>query len=576
MTNGGALLLAAESGGTLVGDLLIVLATAAIVAVGMQRIRLALTPAYLIAGAIVGPDALGLVSSSESLADISHLAIILLLFGVGLHMDTSMIRRGALSIISIGVASIALTVLIGWPVAMLFGLDPSAAVAVSMALSLSSTAVVLKILSQRRELHLPAGRLTLGVLIVQDLAAPLMLMIVALLALADGAEGVADEGWSVIDSFGPIAGPMVSVGGLILLIVLGRYALPGILSEAARAKTSEALLILSVAVAIGAAAATSVLGFSEELGAFLAGFLLSRTPFRHQLSGQIGPARDLFVAVFFTTVGMKLHPEIVAQWWWIILAGSIALIVIKTAVMSACAWSMGAGLAIASASAFWLAQGGEFSLVILEESQRRGLLDAEPASAVIAIVVISLVVTPALMSAGRAAAQRMIGVGAAPWMKPSALNETIETAQGAGPRVVVGGFGPVGRAVADRLAQEGIAITIIEMNAETVRTQAKLGRRVVFGDVGSPEVLESAGIHDADALVLTIPDEDATLRACQTARKLAPELFIAVRTGFVGRGLAARSLGADYVTVDELATAEAMQREIVTRLEARRSAPSKK
>lgn len=576
MMDRGALILAAESGGALIGDLLIVLATAAIVALGMQRLRLALTPAYLIAGAIVGPDALGLVSSAESLADISHLAIILLLFGVGLQMDTSMIRRGTLSIISIGIVSIVLTGFIGWPVGMLFGLTPAAAVAVSMALSLSSTAVVLKILSQRRELHLPAGRLTLGVLIVQDLAAPLMLMIVALLARAGGTKPVENAGWSVIDSFGPIAGPTVSVGGLVLLVVLGRYALPGILSEAAKAKTSESLLILSGAVAIGAAAATNALGFSEELGAFLAGFLLSRTPFRHQLSGQIGPTRDLFVAVFFTTVGMKLHPAAVAEWWWIILGGSVALVVIKTVVISACAWSMGAGLAIASASAFWLAQGGEFSLVILEEAQQHGILDAEPASVVIAIVVISLVVTPALMSAGRAAAQRLHGIGVAPWTKPSALNETIETAQGAGPRVVVGGFGPVGRAVADRLAQEGIAITIIEMNAETVRTQAKLGRRVVFGDVGSPEVLESAGVQDADALVLTIPDESATFRACQAARKLAPDLFIAVRTSYVGRGLAARSVGADYVTVDELATAEAMQKEIITRLEARRRAPTKK
>ncbi len=558
-------------------DLLIVLAVAAVVAVAMQRLRLAVIPAYLITGAIVGPNAAGLLRTDSSLDAISNLAIILLLFGIGLQLHLPARRRDALPTLLVGVAAVALCVLLGWPVAAIFGLSPPAALAVAMALSLSSTAVVLRIIVERRELHHTSGRLAFAILIIQDLAVPLML--VALPALARW-EGVAPpEEQADLSLARVLLNGAARFGGVLGLVLVGRWVLPRLLHEAARGRSGEVMLIISIAAAMGMAAATYALGFSHELGAFLAGFTLSATPFRHQLSGQIGPARDLFVAVFFTTVGMALDPRALAEYWWLILIAGAVMSAIKTIAIGGAAWALGASAPVAVVVGLSLAQAGEFSLVLLESAGDQNLLSADAIAITVAIVVVSLIITPAMIWASRRVAPRMAWLRTAPWMQSSSLSREAREvalpseAPGGGERalrVIIGGYGPVGRAVADRLQAGGAEIVIVEMNPATVRTQTELGRSIVFGDISTEEVLEHAGVSSADALVLTIPDDQAVLRACQTARRLAPDIFIAARTDYMGRGLLAHSLGANHVTVEELVTAEAMQKAVVEEISKRR------
>jgi len=566
--------LAATEGGAVLADLLWVLAVAAVVAIAMQRLRLAVIPAYLLTGALVGPNTLGLVGSGESLEQIASLAIILLLFSIGLQLHTESIKQGAVTTIGAGVLSVLASIGLGVPVALLFGVSVPAAVAIALAFALSSTAVVLRAISDRRETHTPFGRLSLAILIVQDLAVPIMLVAIAALAtlaadpsVAQAAEAPEGEGMSAMDF---LVGAALRIGGIAALIVAGRVILPRLLHEAAKAQTSEVMLILSVAAALAAAAATAAMGFSYELGAFLAGFLLSSTPFRHQLSGQIGPARDLFVAIFFVTVGMYVDPPVLLNYWWAILLAVLAIIALKSLVTFFSAWALGAGGAASCAAALALAQGGEFSLVILREGQSAGLFSITFLSGAIAVVVVSLVATPALMALARRAEHLGRAIPNPPWIRKTRLEGGGDHALRG--HVVIGGFGPVGRAVAEGLAAEGERVVIIEMNPATVRTQSRLGRSVIFGDASNADVLESAGVPDADALILTIPDEQAILRACQTARRMAPDIFIAVRASLLGRGMLARSLGANMVTVDEVATAAAMQREVLDGLRARRPA----
>jgi len=571
--------------GGLVLDLLVILATAGLVAALVQRLRLAVVPAYLLAGVLIGPNALAFVRTPESVQSISSLAIILLLFGIGMQLHLPALRGNLRAYLTAGVGSSLLTTLVGVPTAMLFGLPLVGALTVAMALSLSSTAVVLRILSERRELSTPHGRLSFSILIVQDLL--VLGMLVAIPALGDGAPGGPDA--PVDGATGGGSGALavlgdagLRIGGITALIVLGRLALPPLLREAARGRSGEVMMVLSIAAAIGAAIATEQLGFSPELGAFLAGFLLSGTPFKHQLSGQIGPLRDLFIAVFFTTVGMSVDPQLVASWWWVVILATTALLAIKFLSLGFSAWAVGGSASAAVLTGLALAQGGEFSLIVLQVGESEGAISSDTLGICVAVVVLSLILTPGLISLARLGAPRARTIPNAPWIARTSqigpTPEQVAAAAGAADdreirSVILAGFGPVGRAIADHLAEEGVACTIIDLNPETVRTQTRLGRSAIYGDASNPEVLESAGLRDADAVILTIPDDAAVLAACQAIRKTAPDVFIAARTDFLSRGMLASGFGADLVTVDELATAEVMEREVIKRLRERRRPP---
>jgi len=566
-------LAAAVTESAVIADLLVILASAAVVAIVMQRIRLAVIPAYLITGAVIGPHALGLVPAPEGLGVISHLAIILLLFGIGLELHLAILKPGLLRLIAAGLGSCGLSVLIGWPVAMRFGLSPPTALAISMGLSLSSTAVVLRILTDRRELHQINGRLTLSILVIQDLLVLGMLASLPALATWIGASGDVPSdrvgersvhGWLWF-----FADAGARVGGVAALVVVGRLVLPRLLRESLRGRSLEVMLTIGVAAALGAAVVTQAIGFSLEMGAFLAGFLLAATPFRHQLSGQIGPLRDLFIAIFFATLGMRLDLGTVIDWWLVIVVGVVVLAALKATLISGVCWASGATAGVAIAVGLSLAQAGEFSLVLLGAAHDQRIIADDVLAIAIAVVVISLILTPGMVSLGHQFGKRVSGIGPAPWIAPSLVfggrkQDRHRLRQSS--HVVIAGYGPMGRCIADKLDEMGIPFTIVELNPATVKEQSHHGMPIIFGDVGNVRVLESAGITDADALVLTIPDEEASLRACVAARRRVPDIFIATRARVVSKQAGFVEVGADNVTVDEIAAAEAMLAAVVPRI----------
>lgn len=563
----GAVLASADAAGErVVVDLLVVLMTAALVAIVAQRLRIAVIPAYLIAGALVGPGIFKLVNDPASLESIARLAIILLMFGIGLHLDLASLKHNLVKLVGGGVASVLLSVALGTGACMAFGYGAAESLVVAMALSLSSTAVALRVLADRRELHQPAGRVGVAVLVLQDLAVVAMLAMIP--AIATWREGGINPGaltneQTVLDL---LSGGGIRVAGVTGLIVVGHLGLPRLLKEAARGRSTEVLIVLSVAIAIAASVAMHQLGFPEELGAFLAGFLLCSTPFRHQLSGQIGPARDLFIAVFFTTIGMTVDPAALAPFWPQVVLATVLCIVLKTIGITLSVWLFGVSASVAVAVGVGLSQGGEFSIVLLQSAHQINLLSDEWLHIATAVVVLTLILTPTMLAVGRALAPRMRGFPSAPWGRSGHDGLHEAAGESARVRVVIGGFGPVGRAVAEELDKQSIAYSIIEMNADTVQTQSRLGKRIFFGDLANPDVLESAGLLTADALVLTIPDEAASMRACSIARKLSSDVFIAVRTGMSSYANVARAEGADVVVIDELATAQSMQRAVLDRL----------
>lgn len=579
--------------GAIARDLTLVLGACAAVAMLFHRLKLEAIPGFLVAGVLLGPGVFGLVEASETVTQMSSLAVVLLLFGIGLHLDMGAIRRGMVHILAIGAVSTLLFASAAWLALSLAGLPPPVGLVIALALAMSSTAVLVRMLTTRREFTTVHGRVGLGTAIVQDLVAVIALAVIPPLGRWAGVPQGHEP-----DAIGQLPGWLaemaragVALGGVTLMLLAGRALLPRLLAAVAKTGSGELMLIVAGAIAFGSAVLTRLLGFSPEMGAFLAGLLLAGTPFRYQLSGQLAPLRDLFMAVFFTAVGLQLDVPTLISGWWIVLLGAAGVIVVKWFALGVSGWALGMSATTAAVAATSLANAGEFTLVILNEASRLQLVSGPHAALVTAVVIVTLVVSPLLMEPGRVFARRLARVPLAggrstPAIPRAQIENEGETDRETGaedvgerggksvPRgVIVAGFGPVGRALADSFDRRGIPFTVIELNPGTVERQARLGRRFVYGDATNAEVLESAGVRAVDAVILTFPDDDATLRAVGLIRTLAPGVFIAARTNYLSGSLAARSLGADHVTVEELACAQAMEREVLEKLSTRGARP---
>lgn len=584
-----------SAGSSLAIDLVVILAAAAASVMLLRPLKIAAIPAYLLCGALIGPHTTGLIGSEESIAAISGLATILLMFIIGLHLDPSGLSGGMVKIASLAVASTVGAIVAMWP---LFGLGPlgwPAGLAVSIALAMASTAVILRILQERRELHKVHGRIVFGALVVQDLIALAGLALLPLLAGWAGVKGSAIAPPALLPPHWPAWGKFaLAIGGIFSLIAVCRIVLPPLLREAGRQTAAEVPLVLSAAIALGSAIIAAGLGFSLELGAFLAGFVLAATPARYQLSGQLVPLRDLFMAVFFTAVGLKLDPFVIQDGLVLILVAFAAVSIVKVATMAGVAWLMGTTPSVGAIYALAMFSAGEFAIVILSVTNQVGLIDTPTLSRLIVVCVLSLILTPSMYALALRLRPRLAHLPVAGWAKPGALREatpptqsnqasattdpaaTTTHAQDAHPqahrrRVIIAGFGIVGRAIADRLEVAGVPFVIVDLNQTTIATQRKLGRSAVYGDISNPGVLESLEVEHAEAVILSIPDDEATLRACRVVRSLSPHVFIAARTSFLSKALAATQLGADHVTVEEVATAEAMARQVMDQLHRRAS-----
>ncbi|MCA8968935.1 MAG: cation:proton antiporter [Planctomycetes bacterium] len=543
-------------------DLLVILGSCAIVAMLLQRIRLAVIPGFLLTGALVGPHAFGFVSSPERLDEISHLAIVLLMFGIGLQLHIDALRHRLIRMLMSGVLSCALSVVLAIPFAVAFGLSLPAAVAVSMAFALSSTAVVLRLMTQRRELESARGRSSLAILVVQDLLVLAMLASIPALAKWAGGAGIdaADEGtiWQGIGGWQRFfLDQSLRLGGVVVLVSAFRVIAPRVLAEALRGRSLEVLTITALAAAFAFAGAVEALGFSLEMGAFLAGFLLAGTPFRDHLAAQLRPMRDVLIAVFFTTVGMQLDPEAIGASLGVIILATALLVLVKTVAVSSACWLCGSRGGDAVATGLVLSQAGEFSLVFLGLAGSAGVLGAHETTIAIAVVVLSLVVTPGLVTAGPVVARRLHAVRGAPWFRADDARGDDESVS-VQPHVVIAGFGIVGRCLAENLEAQGHRCVIVELNHVTVQNELAKGRQIVFGDIADEDILDRVGVEDAHAVVLAIPDVDAVLRACRQIRRRRSDIKLLARSTLVSRALKIENAGADVVAVDELACADAM------------------
>lgn len=517
-----------------------------------QSLRLSPIVGYLLAGVFVGPFTPGFVANARLAEQLSEIGVVLLMFGVGLHFHAEDLLRVKKVAIPGALLQVAVATGLGTLVARGFGWSTGAGVVFGLAISVASTVVLVRVLSDNDALHTPSGHVAVGWLVVEDIFTVLVLVTLPVFALK-GEE----------PSFRNIAlglgGAAIRIAAVVAMTwAIGRFLSPRLLGHVARTRSRElftlAVLVLALGVAVGSA---TLFGVSMALGAFLAGMVVGQSEFSFRAASDALPMRDAFSVLFFVSVGMLLNPGKLVELAPLIL-GSVAVVIIGKALAAyAAVRLLRRGVETALVVAVALAQIGEFSFILAALGRDLDMLPVEASQVLVATSIVSITLNPLLFRAIRPLTRRLAHDAASAPLPP----EETSAAHSA----VVVGYGPVGRTVARVLRENGVAPTIIELNHETVRALQEQGLRAVYGDASQPTILEHAGIRSADTLVFAASGTppEAIVKA---ARELNPQVRIIARSTYVRDVSAAKLAGADLVVTAEVEVALALAEHLLVEL----------
>lgn len=494
-------------------DALVILGAAGIVIPAFARLRINPVIGFLLVGLIAGPSGLGAlaaqypwlkpltISDRAAIAPYGELGIILLLFGIGLELSFKRLYAMRRMVFGIGAAELLGAAAVIFVVLTLMEWPTKSALALSLALAMSSTALCLKIVGTKT----PVGRAALSMLLFEDLALVPMLFFF-------GSVGAQDAGSLV---------QIVAVGGLVIAAMLlgGRLLLPPLFAQAARAKNPELFLAISLLVVILASGATSAVGLGPIMGALVAGLVIAETDYRSEVEVVTAPLRGLALGVFLITIGMMIDLQAILADWWTLLAalgGVILVKVVVTALLLRLAGGERRG--VAAETSVLMASPSETSLIVLGAAGAAGVLRQDTVAFWSAATAIGLMLTPALAALGKRLGRR-VDAGHLAEGEPGDV---------AG-RTVIFGFGRVGQMVADMLTEHGKAYVAVDHDIDHVGDARSGGYKVLFGDVGRAEMVEKLGMSEAAAAVLTMDDPVLTARVARRLRADFPDLPIIAR-----------------------------------------------
>ena len=520
-------------------DILIVMAVAVVVTLAFGRLRLPTLVGLFVAGVLIGPNALGLIKSPESVEELADIGVVFLLFTLGLEFSFKRMARLARVILIAGPLQVLLTGAIGFGVGVAFALSIAQAVVLGMLVALSSTAVVLKTMSERGEVDTPMGRNALGILIFQDVLVVPLILVLPLLGSQQPEM--------------PLSAPVlvaVAVGVIALVVVLAKWVVPWVLYEAARSRSADVFLMVVVAICFAVAALSAQLGLSLALGAFLAGLIISESEYSHQALGLVMPFRNLLVSFFFVSVGMLLDPAFLADYWWMVLLGAIGLMLVKTITGTIAVQALRYPLRVSLGTGMALNQVGEFSFVLAAVATSNSLLPEDLRQGFLGVAVLTMAVTPIVMSLTEPTTRLVERLHLPPWLTGgsamAAVGETAHT-----DHLLIIGYGINGRNLARAAREFGFPYAVVEMNPQTVRQEVARKEPIHFGDATNEAVLTRAGATRARAAAVVIGDPAATRGIVAQLRRLNPSLHIIARTRFVSEVQPLHALGASEVVADE-------------------------
>ena len=499
-------------------DVVLFLATAGVVVPLFKRLKVSPILGFMLAGVALGPFALGriagevpwlsylTVSKPAEIAELGELGVVFLLFMIGLELSWERLRLMRRLVFGLGAAQVLICLGLGGAAMMAWGVPWPAALTVGAALALSSTALVMPGLAEQRRLHGEAGRAAFAVLLFQDLAvAPILIT----LTLVGG--GAPTNARSVLTAFAP------SVLGLAALVVFGRLLLRPLLKSVARAKSNELFMAACLLVIIGAGLVSALSGLSMALGAFIAGLLLAETEFRHEVEVLIEPFKGLLLGLFFLSLGINLDLSLLAREPLFIIGLALGLVAVKAVTVGGLARLFGLKGAASAETGLGLAAAGEFAFVILNQAMGAGLVAPPLGAAVLVSASLTMAFTPLLIALGAR-------IGSTPHVQP----DERPVPQGE-PRVLIIGFGRVGRLVAEMMDRHQIPWLAVDRDARLVESGRRADGEVFFGDASRPELLRRLGLDHARALICTMDAPESAEAVTAAARGLRADLTIVVR-----------------------------------------------
>ncbi|MEE2777792.1 MAG: cation:proton antiporter [Acidobacteriota bacterium] len=520
-------------------EAVLLLASAVVVVVVSVRLRVPPIVALLVTGVLIGPHGFGLVSVVEEVELFAEVGVALLLFTIGLEVSIERLRRLRRAFLVGGSVQVSLTTAGVTGVAMAMGLPWPRALFMGWLAALSSTALVLKLLRDRRETETPQGRLALAILLFQDF------MIVPMIALTPALAGTLGVSASALAV--RLGGAAV---GLAVVLVLARRVLPRLLEVVVRSRVREVLPLGALALSLGMGWLTHSFGFSLALGSFLAGILLSGSNYTHQVIADVAPFRNLFSGIFFISIGMLLDIGWVASMPGPVIAVAAGVVALKIAAAGVAVAVLGYPARTTLLTAMAVAQVGEFSFVLMEVGHANGLLVDDRFQLVLAAAVVTLLATPAVFGASGAAARAL-----AKLVPYCASAEDARAAAHKSDHVIVVGYGVGGRLLTRVLRESGIPYVVVELSNELVRLGRSTDEPMLYGDATREEILEAAGIERANVVAFVIADLEAVKLGVGIARRLVPAAQIIVRTRLVSEIEGLLEEGADQVVAEEFETA---------------------
>lgn len=497
-------------------DVLILLFAAVLLVAIFRRLGQPVILAYLVAGVLLGPHGAAVLSEQANMQTIAELGIVFLMFSLGLEFSLPRLIAMRMLVVGVGGLQVLFTSLLFFWLGWWWGLSLSQALVVSGTLALSSTAVVIKQLGEQKQLHTRRAQLGVSVLLFQDLAVVPLLVMIPILARPEiqGSALLAEIAWATLKG----------LFALFSLLAVGKWLLPLLFHEVARARSDELFVLSALLVALLAAFMTHSLGLSMALGAFLAGMMLGESHYRHQLEVDIRPFRDVLMGLFFITIGMTMDWQLVALAWWQVIFCVFGLILIKSLLVLLAGGLMGERKRDAMAAGIMLSQVGEFGFVLLALANHHALLEHQLVSLLIGIGVISIAMTPWLVQKAH---------GLARSLTDSALLTRSEVAQSGLSKhqhVIIAGFGRAGQTCARFLKLEDIPFLALDLDPERVGEAKTAGEQVAFGDASRRDILLAAGLLRARLVIITFDDRKRVEAMLALIKELAGQVRVLVRT----------------------------------------------
>ncbi len=525
----------------LLTDLLIIFGLSIPVVFTFSKLKIAPLIGFLLAGILAGPFGFGLIREVENIELLAEIGVILLLFTIGMEFSLRDLLQLRRIVIFGGGLQLSITAIIVALIFLWLGNSRESSIFFGLLVALSSTAIVLKLLQERGEIYSLHGRTSLGILIFQDIAAVVIILLIPVLA------GVPETEKSFIELI------LQGLGLIVFTLISARYAVPFIMYQVAKTRNNELFLLSVVAIGLSVAWLTSLVGLSLALGAFLAGLIISESEYSVQALGNLIPFRDMFMSIFFISIGMLLDLDILKEHLLLILAATFAVLILKILANSLSTFLIGFPLHTMILVGFSLSQVGEFSFILAKVGFASGLISSLMYQEFLDVAVLSMVLTPLFMSIGYRTTTFAELLPFPPVLKQGWYGKFQENESEEKPEnhVIIVGFGINGRNVATASRAASIPYIIIDMNPEVVRVEKLEGEHIFYGDAAQSAVLEHAGIHTAKSVVVTAGDPASAKRIIEVARRLNPQVHIIARTHFLSELDKFYAFGADEVISDE-------------------------